>query len=103
MDHAAYEKLVDKLTDLEIALTEHMASMTPVQRITGMWPEIVFALEELKYKIVAVQPKNTSPVDTDPGVQALIDAGWLGEWDGPITVDDLVRTVKIVRNADKKG
>lgn len=46
---------------------------------------------------------SASLMDTDPAVQALIDAGWLGEWDGPVTVEDLVRTVQIVRDVDKKG
>ncbi len=37
----------------------------------------------------------------DPAVQALIDNSWLGEWEGPITVEDLEAAVRLVRKADR--
>jgi hypothetical protein len=39
----------------------------------------------------------------DPAVQALINDGWLGEWDYPIEVGDLVNAVAVVRAADGAG
>lgn len=45
---------------------------------------------------------DENPKHEDPAVQALIDDGWLGEWDYPITVDDLVNAVRLVRETDEK-
>jgi hypothetical protein len=42
------------------------------------------------------------PKHEDPAVQALIDNGWLGTWDWPIEVGDLVEAVRLVREADAK-
>lgn len=45
---------------------------------------------------------GTDPDQThaDPAVQALIHDGWLGIWDYPTTVDDLVNAVALVRRTD---
>lgn len=43
--------------------------------------------------------EDDDPKHDDPAVQALIDDGWLGEWDYPITVQDLVNVVRMVREA----
>lgn len=37
----------------------------------------------------------------DPAVQQLINEGWLGVWDEPISVADLENAVRIVRSADR--
>lgn len=42
------------------------------------------------------------PTHEDPAVQKLIDEGWLGEWDQPINVQDLVNAVRLVRETDEK-
>lgn len=42
-------------------------------------------------------PQQTHP---DPAVQALIEHGWLGEWDYPIGVDNLEGAVALVRDTD---
>lgn len=56
MSPKEYEELVDKLTDLEIALTEHAMGLSPVQRVTGTWSNVTEALDNLKYGVVKVQP-----------------------------------------------
>lgn len=38
----------------------------------------------------------------DPAVQALIEASFLGDWDGPVTVEDLENAVRLVRNVDAR-
>ncbi|RKR92722.1 hypothetical protein BDK92_7200 [Micromonospora pisi] len=44
-------------------------------------------------------PHNPDQTHPDPAVQALIDAAWLGQWDVPVTVDDLVTAARLVRAA----
>lgn len=39
----------------------------------------------------------------DPAVQALINGAWLGRWDEPITVGDLVSAVNTVRTTDRRA
>jgi hypothetical protein len=39
----------------------------------------------------------------DPAVQELIREGWLGVWDAPISVADLVNAVRIVRKVDRQS
>lgn len=56
MNEKDYAELVERLTDLEIALTVHTATLSPVQRVTGTWANVATALDNLKYKIVEVQP-----------------------------------------------
>ncbi|WBB94145.1 hypothetical protein [Verrucosispora sp. WMMC514] len=50
--------------------------------------------------MTATDPTPTHP---DPAVQALIDNGWLGEWDWPIQVHDLANAVRLVRQADHRA
>lgn len=45
---------------------------------------------------------DESPKHEDPAVQALIDDGWVGEWGYPISVQDLVNAVRLVRETDQK-
>lgn len=40
------------------------------------------------------------PKHDDPAVNALIQDGWLGHWDSPITVGDLENAVALVRRSD---
>lgn len=48
---------------------------------------------------------TTSPTTRhpDPAVQMLIDGAWLGVWDEPITVDDLVQAVRLIRQVDLRA
>lgn len=43
------------------------------------------------------------PKHDDPAVQALIDDGWLGDWEEPITLWHLEQAARLVREADKKA
>lgn len=43
------------------------------------------------------------PKHDDPAVQALINDGWLGGWEEPISLWHLEQAVRLVRQADKKA
>lgn len=55
MDPKEYAELVERLTDLEIALIEHTATLSPVQRVTGTWRDVITALDNMKYQVTKVQ------------------------------------------------
>lgn len=45
---------------------------------------------------------GTTYTHPDPAVQALINDGWLGTWEYPVSVDDIVSAVGLVRQFDRQ-